>query len=94
MVVGDAKQRPDFAGALGNGVDELLRRHFSLGGGLRDFLTVLVHPDQEMDIVTLQAVIAGNRVGADLLEGMALVGIGGGVIDCRGEVVLGQLMAA
>ena len=71
LVVGDAKQGPDFARALGDGIDELLRRHFSLGGGLRDFLTVLVHSDQEMDIVALQAVIAGNRVGAPNIYAVA-----------------------
>jgi hypothetical protein len=55
---------------------------------------VLVHPDQEMNIVPVQSVIASYRVGADLLECVTLVRIGSGVIDRRGEIVLGLLVAA
>ena len=53
LVVRDADLAPDFAGALGDGVDELLGRNSSFGRGLRDLLTVLVHADQKVDIIPL-----------------------------------------
>src|SRR5205814_9789686 len=84
LIVGDAEQAPDFARALGNGVDQFLRRHFSIGCGLRDLLAVFVHPDQEVDLVASQPMIAGNGVGADFLECMTLMRISGGVIDRSG----------
>src|SRR5438105_15801953 len=62
LIVGDTEQAPDLLGALSDRVDQLLRRDFSLDGGLRDFLTVLVHPDQEVDIVAFQSVVTSNRV--------------------------------
>jgi len=58
---------------------------------LRDFLSVLVHPHEEVHLVAQQAVVAGYGVGADFLECVTLMGISGGVINCAGEEVLGQL---
>ena len=55
---------------------------------------MLVHPDQEMNVVALEAMITSYDVGADFLESVTLVRISGGVIDCRGEEVLRQLVAA
>jgi hypothetical protein len=55
---------------------------------------VLVHADEEVHVVAHQAMVAGYGIGADFLEGMTLVGVSGGVIDCAGEEVLGQLLAS
>ena len=61
------------AQALGDAVHELLRRRARRLGRLRDLLPVLVHPDEEVDVVAAQPVKARDRVGADLLEGVAEV---------------------
>ncbi len=94
LIVRDSEQTPDLFRALCYCIDQFLRRDFSFGGGLRDFLAVLVHSYQEMNVVALEAMITGYDVGADFLESVTLVWISGGVIDCGGEEVLGQLMAA
>jgi hypothetical protein len=59
--------------------------HAALGGGLRDLLPVLVHPDQEVDVVAAQAVIPRDGVRADLLERVPEVRIAVGVVDRGGE---------
>jgi hypothetical protein len=94
LVVRDAEESPYLLGAVGDGVDQFLRRDFPLGGRLRDFLTVLVHPDQKVNLVAEEAVIACYGVGADFLESVTLVWVSGGIIDCAGEVVLGQLLVS
>ena len=74
LVVGDAEPAPTWLGSV--------RRRSStsacgampaLLGGLRDLLPVLVHPDEEVHVVAAQAAIAGDGVGADLLERVAEV---------------------
>src|SRR5689334_11277511 len=94
LIVGDAEQRPDLFRALGDSVNQLLWRDFSLSGSLRDLLSVLVHSDEEVDVVAFQPVVTGNRVGADFLERVTLMGISGRVVDCGGEKVFGQLLSA
>ena len=92
LIVRDPEQAPDLLRALGDRIDELLRRHFPLRRGLRHLLSVLVHSDEEVHVVAHQAMVAGYGVGAELLEGMTLVGVSGGVIDGAGKEVLGQLL--
>src|SRR4029079_7021742 len=94
LVIGDAEQTPDLLRALGDRVYQLLWRDSSFRGSLRDFLAVLVHAHQKVDRVSLETVIPGDDVGADLLIGVSLMRIRGGVVDRGGEVVLGQLLAA
>ena len=91
LIVRDAEEAPDLLGALRYRIDQLLRLDFPLRGCLRDFLPVLVHPHQEMDVVAEEAVVTRYGVGADFLECMTLVRVSGGIIDCAGEEVLGQL---
>ena len=56
------------------------------GGGLLHLLPVLVHADQQMDIIAAETAIAGNHIGADLFERMAKVRITVGVIDGSRQV--------
>src|SRR6267378_1968116 len=84
---------PDLFRAVGHRVDQFLGRDFPLGGRLRDLLAVFVHPDEKMHVVAEEAMITCNYIGADFLEGVALVWISGGVVDRRCELVLGHLMA-
>ncbi len=67
-----------------------LRAEARLGGGLQDGLRVLVHPDYEVDVVTAEAPVTGDGVGADLLEGVTQVRVAIRVVDGRGDVILGQ----
>jgi hypothetical protein len=53
---------------------------------------VFIHPDKEMNVVPQQAMVTSYGVGADFLEGVTLMRVSGGVIDCAGEIVLGQLL--
>ncbi len=91
LIVRDSEESPDLLCALGYSVYQFLGRHFSFGRGLRDLLSVLVHSDEEVDLIAHEAVIACYGVGADFLERVTLVRISRGVIDCAGEEVLGQL---
>ncbi len=81
LVVGEPEARPDRREARGDVVDERLRRRPRLLGRLGDLLAVLVHPDHEMDVAAERAMEPGDHVGADLLEGVADVGIAVGVVD-------------
>src|SRR5919197_950602 len=74
----------------GDAIDERLWRDAAFIRRLLHLLPVLVHPHQEMDVVTGQPAITGDGVGADLLEGVAEVRIAVGVIDRRCEEELGQ----
>src|ERR1700694_5335496 len=47
-----------------------------------------------MHVVAHEAVVAGDGVGADFLECVTLVRVSGGVVDCAGEEVLGQLCSS
>jgi hypothetical protein len=47
-----------------------------------------------MDVIALQAVIAGNCIGTDLLERVTLVRISGRVIDSGSKEILSQLPIA
>src|SRR5260370_9437665 len=55
----------------GHAVDPCLRRHPGAGRRLDHGLAVLVHPHDEMDGVTTQAVIPGDAVGTGLLQAPA-----------------------
>ena len=59
-------------------------------GGLRHLLAVLVHADQEPDVVAAQPAIPRDAVGADLLVGVAEVRVAVGVVDGGGEVEPGH----
>jgi len=55
---------------------------------------VLIHADEEPDLVADQPVIPGDGIGADLLEGVAQMRLAVGVIDGGGDVESGHDMGA
>ena len=59
-------------------------------GRLDHRLRVLVHAHQEMDLVSPEPAVAGDAVGADLLQRVPQVGVAVGVVDRGGEVELGH----
>ena len=87
LVVRDAEPSPHRLKALGERVDERLRRRGPCLGGLLDLLAVLVHPDQEMHVVAEQAPIPGDGVRADLLVRVAEMRVAVRVVDRGGEEV-------
>ncbi len=64
-------------------IDQGLRSDALVGRGLGHFLAVLVHADEEPDVVPLQPVISRDAVGADLFEGVAHVGVAVRIVDRR-----------
>ena len=90
LVVRDAEPLPHRAEAIGERVDQRLRRDALRFGGLRDLLPVLVHPDEEVDVVAAQAAIPRDGVGADLLVRVSEVRVAVGVVDRGREVVRGH----
>src|SRR5258708_31382201 len=91
LVVGDAEPLPHGREAIGKPVHERLWSDALLCGGLFDLLPVLIHPDEEVDVVATKAMIPGNRIRTDLLVRMTDVGITVGVVDRRGEKKTSQL---
>ena len=88
-VIADVHQLPqilDALGALDDVIDELLRRNTGLLGLQLDLLAVLVGAGQELDVVTLQPLVAGHSVGSDGAVGMADVQLIAGIIDRRCNV--------
>src|SRR5260221_68684 len=77
--------------AIGKPVHERLWSDALLCGGLFDLLPVLIHPDEEVDVVATKAMIPGNRIRTDLLVRMTDVGITVGIVDRRGEKKTSQL---
>ena len=71
-------------------VHPLFRSHPGLGGGLQDSLRVLIHPHHEQHVVAPQPPVAGDRVGADLLECVAQVRVTVRVVDSCSDVESGQ----
>jgi hypothetical protein len=86
LVVRDAEALPHRGELSGDVVHEGLRCEAGLLGRLRDLLAVLVHPDEEPDVVAHLAVEAADGVGADLLQGVPEVRLAVGVINGAGEV--------
>ena len=76
---------------LGVPVHQLLGRDAFLLRGLGDLHAVLVRSGQEEDVVPVQALEAGHRVGGDVLVGMADVRHTVGVRDGRGDVERGLI---
>src|SRR5687768_10776047 len=74
LIEGDSEQSPDLLRAFGDRVHQLLWRYTPLRRGLRDFLAVLVHSDEKVDVVAAKAVITRDYNGADFLERVTLVG--------------------
>jgi hypothetical protein len=55
---------------------------------------VLVHSYQEVHVIALEAMVSRYGIGSYFFERVTLVRVGGSVIDCAGEEVLGQLLTA
>ena len=85
-VVRDRQPRPHRLEAPGDLVDELLRRHAALGGGLRDLLAVLVDAREKPHVVAAHAAISRDDVGADLLVRVTDVRIAIRVVDGGREI--------
>jgi hypothetical protein len=90
LVVREPERGPHRLEARGDAIDELLRREAGRLRGLRDLLAVLVHADQEPDVVTEVPVEAADGVGADLLEGVPEMRVAVGVVDGGREVEAGH----
>ena len=90
LIIRDRQPAPHLLKDAGDAIHERLRRHAAFIGRLLHLLAMLVHPHQEVDVVTSQAVITGNDVGADLLERMAEMRIAVSIVDRRREKELGQ----
>mgnify|MGYP007134721613 CR=1 FL=1 len=88
-VIADVHQFPQILDALGafdDVVDELLRGDACFFGFQLDLLAVLIGTGQELDIVALQALVAGHGVGGHGAVGVADVQLIAGVIDRRSDV--------
>src|SRR5690606_32486221 len=85
LVVGDAERPPGGLEGRGDLIHERLRGNAPLLRRLGHLLAVLVHADQEPDVVPAKAAVAGDAVGADLLGGGPHVGIAVGVVDGGAE---------
>ncbi len=90
VVVADPQPVPGLREHGGHPVHPGLRAEAGVGGGLQDRLRMLVHSDDEVDVVSAKPPVAGDGVGADLLEGVPEMRVAVGVIDGRGDVELGQ----
>ena len=88
-VVADVHQLPqilDALGALHDVINKLLRGDAGLLGLQLDLLAVLIGAGQELDIVALQALVAGHGIGCHSAVGMADMQLIAGVIDRRSDV--------
>ena len=88
-VIADVHQLPqilDALGALHNVINKLLRGDAGLLGLQLDLLAVLIGAGQELDIVALQALVAGHGIGRHSAVGMADMQLIAGVIDRRSDV--------
>ncbi len=88
VVVAALEPPPVVREGPGHAVDPRARRHVPARRRLNHRLAVLVHSHQEMHLVAAQAPVAGDAVGADLLQGVPQVGIAVGIVDRGGEVEL------
>ena len=86
LVVRNLQTTPHRAKVFSDSIHELARGEPSVFCSLRDLVAVLVHPDQEPDVVAHLAAEAADGVGADLLEGVAQMRLAVGVVDGGGEV--------
>ena len=68
-VVGELQRTPHLFEAGGHGVGVGQRLHPLLAGGALHVEAVLVGAHEEVDVVPDEPVIAGQRVGGDLLVG-------------------------
>ncbi len=94
LIVGDRQPLPHRLEAPRHLVYQLLRRQRRRRGGLGHLLPMLVHADQEPDVVAPESVVPRDRVGPDLLVGVAEVWVAVGVIDGGGDVKPGHSAAA
>lgn len=88
-VIADVHQLPqilDALGALHDVINKLLRGDAGLLGLQLDLLAVLIGTGQELDIVALQALVAGHGIGRHSAVGMADMQLIAGVIDRRSDV--------
>jgi hypothetical protein len=90
VVVATAQSAPELGEARRHAVDPLLRLHARPGRGLQDGLAVFVHSHEKMDLISAEPPVARDRVGADLLQGVAQVRVTVGVVDRSGQVELGH----
>ena len=90
VVVAHLEPAPEFREPVGHQIHPLLRRVAVLLGRLHNRLGVLVHPHQEMDLVSPEPPVAGDAVRPDLFQRMSQMGIAVGVVDGRGEVEFGH----
>ena len=88
VVVAALERAPVIGEGRRHAVHPFARADVRARGGLDDGLAVLVHAHQEVHLVAAQAVIAGDAVRADFLQGVPQVGIAIGVVDGCGEEVL------
>src|SRR6185312_658090 len=88
VIVRDAERCPRFLKSARDLIDLCLRGPAFLGRGLRDLLTVLVHPGDEQHLLATETVVPGQDVSADLLKGMPQVRVAVGVVDRGGDIVL------
>src|SRR5213078_1592099 len=88
VVVAALEPPPVVGERRGHTVDPLARRDGGARGRLNHRLAVLVHPHEEVDRIAPQPPVAGDTVGADLLQRVPQVGIAVGVIDGGGEIEL------
>ena len=90
LVVGDGQATPHRDESLRDLIDKLLWFDPSLRGLERDLEAVLVHADQEMNVIATKSAIARDCVGADFLERMTEMRIAIGVVDGGRNVELSQ----
>ena len=93
LIVRDPEPPPGVGEPLGHLVGERLRREAPVGSGLRHLLAMLVHPDEEPDVVPAEPTPPGNDIGPHLLVCMPEVGVAVRVIDRRRDVEARHLVA-
>ncbi len=86
----DGQSIPGLREDLGEHVHPRLWCEVRLGGGSQDGLGVLVHADDEANVIATQTAVAGDRIGTDLLERVAQVGVAVRVVDGCRDVKLGH----
>ena len=90
LVVRDGQLPPHFLKSRRDLVHQRLRLDATCGRFGGDLLAVLVHPDQKMDVVAEEAVIARYGVGADLFECVAEMGVAIGIVNGGRDVELSR----
>ena len=88
ITVADGQLIPGLQELVGNRVDPCLGIGAGIFCGLRNFLPVLVHSDEEMDSIASESAVSGDSVRADLLERVADVRFAVGIVDGGGKVEL------